>query len=171
MKATAAVIAAIVAVIALLYFATTPSAPPVMTDSEVAQIETEVEATAEAWLDVWRANDCQLARSIWNPTTMAQPYAGEIGLSVDDWINQCTTTIANRAAWTGQWMDTRVRVVSRDVALFEGTYTGTFEWRDGSPASHYSTAAQTMLFERTDSGWGLTFFVNSNGPVERADEG
>ena len=57
MKATAAVIAAIVAVIALLYVATPPNAPPVMTDSEVAQIQSEVDSLTNEWWKAWETFD------------------------------------------------------------------------------------------------------------------
>jgi hypothetical protein len=135
------------------------------------KIQAEVTQTAEAWMDVWRANDCALSRSVWHPERIAQPRAGKTGFSVDDWIENCTTTMSNRASFSGEWMNTEVRVLSPNAALFEGTYTATYEYRDGSPSNHYPTAAQVMLFERTDTGWGLTFFVNSNGPTEPAGEG
>lgn len=153
----------------LLY--SSPNAPPEMTEAESAQIEAEVMQWAEAWMEIWRANDCELSRNAWHPTRIAQPRAGRTGVSVDEWIRQCTDQITNRASFSGEWTETEVRVISRDVALFMGSYNATYGYRDETPDRHYPTAAQVMLLERTETGWGLTFFVNSNGPYEGVEGG
>ena len=166
MKALITVIALIV-VLGLGYFLySSPTAPPEMTEAEVAQIQVEVSDLMESWMEAWRGNDCALSRDLWHPDHMAQPRGGRTGISVDGWVEQCTTQMANRASFSGEWTDTEVRVISPDAAVFSGMYTATYGYRDGSPGQHYPTAAQVMLVERTGVGWGITFFVNSNGPSE-----
>lgn len=149
----------------------TPTAPPEMTDAERAQIEADVLNLAEAWMDVWRANHCELARDILSPDRLALPVGGRADTSVSDWIDYCTRTIENRAGWSGEWTDTDVRVLSPDAALFVGTYAGTYTYRDGSPARHYPTSAQVILAERTDTGWSITTFLNSNSAYEEVEGG
>lgn len=170
MKALITVLALIV-VLGLGYFLySSPTSPAEMTQAEIAQIEAEVTQVAEDWIQVWRDNDCALSRDIWHPEHIAQPRAGRISPSVQDWIDSCTQTTANRASAEGEWMETSVRVLSPDAAVFSGTYSWTMHYRDGSPAQHWPTAAQTHLYERTETGWGLTFFVNANGPVETVEQ-
>lgn len=170
MKAVAAVIAAILAVIVLLYVATAPTPPAEMTPVQVAEVEAGVLQAAEDWMDAWRGNDCELTREVWHPQRIAQPRVGSIGLTVDEWVESCAEQMSNRASFEGEWTDTDVRVISEDAAVFSGTYTATFGYHDETPSRHYPEAAQVMLFERTDTGWGLVFFVNSSAPWEVVEE-
>jgi uncharacterized membrane protein len=170
MKAIAAVVAAIVAVGALLYVATKPTPPPQMTEAEIAQIQGEIGQAAEEWMNVWRANDCELARGLWHPDHVTQPYAGVIARTVDDWIEDCNTSIANRASFSGSWIDTEVRVISPNAAVLAGNWEGTFHYRDDTPARHYPHSAQVILFERTDAGWGIVFLMSSNDTPQPVGE-
>jgi hypothetical protein len=57
MKKTAAVIAAIVAVLALLFIATEQTAPPEMSEAEIAQIAAEVDSLTNEWWEAWETFD------------------------------------------------------------------------------------------------------------------
>ncbi len=165
---TAAAVLVVLGIGFLLY--SSPTAAPEMTEAEIAQIEAEVLGLMESWMEAWRGNDCALSRDLWHPTKIAQPRVGRTGISVDGWIESCTTQMANRESFSGEWTDTDVRVISPEAAVFSGTYRATYGYRDGSPGRHYPTAAQVMLVERTEGGWGITFFTNSNGPSEEVGE-
>jgi hypothetical protein len=156
----------------LLLVAACQSPPPTeMTQAEIAQIEAEVNEWAEAWVDVWRANDCELSRPLMHPTRMHVLWGGKPHNSIDEWMDYCTSTIANRAGWSGEWTDTEVRVYSGDAAVFIGTYSGTYTYRDETPARHYPVATQVIILERAGDGWGVTSFENSNGPYEEVEAG
>lgn len=171
MKALAAVVAGIFPVVALLSFCAAPTAPSGMTEADRAQIKVEVMQLADAWMDVWRVNDCELSRPLMHPDRMSVMWGGRPHKSVEEWMDHCTTTIANRAQFNGSWTDTIVRVLSSDAAVFVGTYSSSYEYRDGIPARHYPSASQVMRVERTATGWGVTRFENSNGPSEVVGEG
>jgi len=141
-----------------------------MTEAERAQIEAEVLQVAETWMDVWRANDCESSRPLMHPTRMVVLWGGTPHSSIDEWMEYCEGSIANRAGWSGSWTDKQVRVFSTDAAVFIGTYSGTYTYRDETPARHYPVASQVILLERTGTGWGITSFENSNGPSEVVEE-
>ncbi len=154
------------AVAALFLVAGCQAPPPEMTEAEIAQIQAEVGQLAEGWMNVWRANDCALARGLWHPDHLTQPYAGTIARTVDDWIEDCNTSIANRASFSGSWTETGVRVISPNAAIFSGNWEGTFHYRDDTPPRYYPHSAQVILFERTSTGWGIVFLINSNDPAQ-----
>jgi len=58
-----------------------------------------------------------------------------------------------------------------DAAVFLGSYQSTMGYVDDSPTVHWPTANQTILVERTATGWGISFFTNFNGPSEIVEEG
>jgi ketosteroid isomerase-like protein len=69
MKKTAAVIAAIVGVLALLFIATEQTAPPEMTEAEIAEAEAyavqELEARTGAFWDAFKRGDPEEIASFW----------------------------------------------------------------------------------------------------------
>ena len=67
-------------------------------------------------MNVWRADDCELARGLWHPDHVTHPYAGVIARTADGWIEDCNTSIANRASFSGGWIDTEVRFERTDAA-------------------------------------------------------
>ena len=154
----------------LLY--SSPAGSPGMTEAEMVQIEAEVLEAAQAWMDVWEDmdTDCERAAELWHPEHMAYFSGGE-RTTPSTWVEVCHRVTRNRAGFSGSWTDTDVRVLSRDAALFVGRQEGTFEHLDGSPTRHYPTGAQVILFERTETGWGITTFSNFNGPPEEVGEG
>jgi hypothetical protein len=145
-------------------------APPVqtsaqeLTPAEIAQIQSEVQQAAEAWVDLWRQNDCSLVPTIFHPDYFTQPWGGYLATSVEDGIAQCESAIANRASYSGGWVETEVRVISRDAAVLMGVWEGEFHYKDDTAPRRYDHSAQVILFERTETGWGGTFYVNSNDP-------
>jgi ketosteroid isomerase-like protein len=70
-KAAVPVVAAIIAVMALLFVATRPTARPEMTEAEIAQYEAEVtQAISEQWagyVEVHLNNDAEGVLSYWTP--------------------------------------------------------------------------------------------------------
>ncbi len=135
-----------------------------LTPAEIAQIESEIEEVAEAWIEVWRANDCSLVPKVFHPNNFTQPQGGYLAKSVEDGIAQCESQTANRASYSGKWVETDVRVISRKAAVLMGVWEGEFHYRDDTAPRRYDHSAQVILFERTEIGWGVTFYVNSNDP-------
>ena len=169
MKTTAAVVVAIIAVLALLYVATAPTAPPEMTEAEIAQIQAEVTEFADGWLDAWRVEvNCDSNLPMLHPDRLAMPYQGEI-INRDEWHEMCLMQSANVASATFDWTSREVRVLAPDAAVFIGSYSSTWEYRDDSPTSHVPTSSVGGVAERTPDGWVWTFYSWSPGPGEEVE--
>jgi len=143
-----------------------------LTPAQVAQIEAEVMAAAEAWMDAWRdmETDCEKAVDSWHPQHMAF-FSGGRRVDKAGWIDYCDRATATRASFAGSWTDPEIRVLSPDAAVFVSSYEQTLSYSNDAPTRHYPTAGQVILFERTESGWGITMFSNFNGPSEVVEGG
>jgi uncharacterized protein (TIGR02246 family) len=143
-----------------------------MTEAEIALIQAEVRELAEAWVNAWNdvETDCETAAGLWHPDH-AVYFSGGERVSGQAWIDYCNRTTANRASVDGHWTNSEVRVLSPDAAVFLGSYQSTMGYVDDSPTVHWPTANQTILVERTATGWGISFFTNFNGPSEIVEEG
>jgi hypothetical protein len=173
MKKTAAVVAAIVAVLALLFIATEQTAPPEMTDAEIAQIEAEVTEFGEAWLDAWGPGTteerCAAAQALAHPDRVVWMRGGE-PRGPDGFFDYCMAIQRNWVSYTGEWTDPDVRVLSPDAVIFIGRTSGTWIHTDGR-VIRYPAGVVRFLLERTADGWGFTMQDFSNGPSEVVEEG
>lgn len=137
-----------------------------LTPAEIAEIENEVEKAADAMMEMWHSNDCAVAVPLWHPDFIFQPRGGVIAKSLDDVREQCNQAVANRASFSGSYLDKDVRVLSRDAAVLAVTWEGTFHYRDDTAPRHYAHSATVYLMVRMEDGWGLSFYVNSNDPPQ-----
>jgi hypothetical protein len=172
MKAVLAVLALLVVVGLGFFLYSTPTAPPEMTEAEIAQIETDVMQIADDWMEVWKdlETDCENAQALLHPDYWVRIPSGEVR-DISEWPDYCARSTATRAGFSGDWTDQKVRVISPDAAVFIGTYSPTFSFNDGRPPRHYLTSAQKLLVERTAAGWGISWMSFSNGPSEVVEEG
>jgi len=155
---------AALAVLLLITACQTPSCE--MTEAEIAQIQAEVEQVAEDWIANWGRGDCEAAAGFFHPEYISQSRAGVFARSRDDQRENCELNTANRESTTASWTSSNVRVISASAAVFAGNFEGTFRYRDETPARHYAHSAQTILFERTDTGWGITFLSTTNDQAQ-----
>lgn len=162
---------AIPAVAVLMTLAACQAAPlPEMTEAERAQIESEIQQMAESVLDDWRTNDCNAIVEAWNPDLVFQPSGGVIAETLAEVREQCDRALANRASFSGNLIDTRIKVLSRDAAVLGMTWEGTFHYRDDTPPRYYAHSSTVFLLGRTGDGWGVSFYVNSNDPPQAVGE-
>jgi uncharacterized protein (TIGR02246 family) len=133
-----------------------------LSEAEVAQIEAEIQKLADSWMDVWAKNDCDAFQSLWNPDVIFQPRGGVIAESLEDIKEQCDQALANRASFSGNLLGTKIKVLSRDAAVLGLTWEGTFHYRDETPPRYYAHSSTINLLVRTEDGWGISFYVNSN---------
>jgi hypothetical protein len=161
---------AVVVVVGLAFFLyRTPTAPPEMTEAEKAQIEADVMEFADSWLDAWRVEvNCDSNLPLMDPDRMAMPYDGKI-INRDGWHEMCLMRSANVASATFNWINREVRVMTPDAAVFIGSYSSTWEYRDGSPAVHVPSSSTGGVVERTPDGWAWTFYSWSPGPGEEVE--
>jgi hypothetical protein len=151
----------------LLLLVSACQAPPAdMTEAEMAQIQADVEQVAQDWIAGW-GGDCETSVGLFHPEYISQSRAGVFARSLDEQRENCELSRANRESVTARWTSTNVRVISPNAAVFTGNFEGTFRYNDGTPARFYAHSAQTALFERTESGWGLTFSRLTNDSPQR----
>jgi hypothetical protein len=172
MKALLAVLAVLVVLGAGFLLYSSPTAPPAeMTEAEIAQIEAEVMEHADAWLGVFRGEiDCDAGLDLLHPDRLAMPYQGEL-LNRAEWHEMCSIRTANVAGVSMSWTKKEVRVLAPDAAVFIGSYSSTWEYRDDSPARHVPISSQIGVAERTPDGWVYTAYSYSDGPSEVVEEG
>jgi hypothetical protein len=72
-------------------------------------------------------------------------------------------------SWEGAWLETTVKALNRDAALFQGTYRATVYYPDGRIANAPGNASWTNLLERTEDGWKITNGANAVGTVRRIE--
>lgn len=147
--------------------------PPEMTEEEIAQIQSEVTQLAEAWMAAWTDvdSDCETAYDLLHPDYYIDYQGGNRITTRAEYLELCAARTSNRAEVTARWTDTDIRAISPDAAVISGAYEISYEHVDGSPANHFPSAHQRILAERTATGWGITFFINVNGPRATVEEG
>ena len=87
---------------------------------------------------------------------------GVIAKTMDGVNEQCNQALANRASFSGNLVDTEIKVLSRNAAVLAITWEGTFHYRNDTPPRHYAHSSTVNLLVRTEDGWGISFYVNSN---------
>jgi hypothetical protein len=147
---------AVVVVLGLAFFLyRTPTAPPEMTEAEVAAVEEAVLAQANALIETQNAFD-------------ADGFLAQFSTEDLDWINQSThfasygavaETIRNffvgLDAFDSGWKDVSVEIISRKAALCRGEWWG--EQTRGDVVSRYESVFWTALHElQADGTWKIT---------------
>jgi len=157
----------------LLLLAACQTAPPEMTEAEIAQIEAEVTEWAETLLDGWGPGTteerCAALQALAHPDHVVWLRGGE-PRGPDAFFEYCMANQANWVSYTGEWTDTDVRVLSPDAVIFIGRTSGTWVHTDGR-VTRYPAGVIRYLVERTADGWGFTMTDFSNGPSEVVEQG
>ena len=167
MKGLIAGLIALLALGLLFFYFTSPTTAPEMTEAETAQIEAEVMQLADDWMDAWKdmETDCETTQTLLHPDYWRRLASGE-DWDISEWPDYCARSTATRAGASNDWAKKTVRVISPDAAVFIGTHSPTFSYNDGRPPRHYLTSVQRLLVERTETGWGISWLTNNNGPYE-----
>lgn len=153
----------------LLLLAACRAPPPPMTAAEIVQIEEEVLAAVEARFDALRRLDMESVLLAAHPEVLVWPNGGRI-LSSAEYREGMYAWAQGKESWEGGWIDTTVRVLSPDLAVFSGTYVDTIEYSDGRRL-HCPACSAVFLFERTVDGWKYTLGAGSSAPAQPVEEG
>lgn len=164
MKGTVAVLAAVIAVVALLFIATEQTPSPGMTAADIAGIEAEVTDFAQRWMEVWSQNDCEAGAAFLKPEGLAFLWNGRV-LDRETWVEECTPLVELRESFAGAWKDITVQVLTPNSALFVGTYTDTIRYTDGVHRT-WADNSQMGLVERTAEGWVFATLASTSGAYE-----
>ena len=171
MKGLITVVAVLVVVGLAFFLYRSPSAPTGMNNLEIYQIETEVLEHADAWLDVFQGEiDCDAGLDLLHPDRLAMLHEGWL-FNRAKWHEMCSIRTANVASVSMNWRTKEVRVLTPDAAVFVGSYSSTWEFRDGSPARHVPVSSLIGVAERTPDGWVYTAYSYSDSRLRPVEEG
>ncbi len=169
MRTTILVVAAIIAVFALLSLRATPIAPPEMTEAEIAQIEAEVMALMQEFVDGFNELDMAMATATFHPDHTTLTIGGEI-VNKSGYREILDGWVGDKESWQGSWLETNVRVLSPSAAVFTGTWSPTIRYSNGS-VRNYPLGAWVTLVERTAAGWRISAALGSNSGYEEVEGG
>jgi len=158
------------AVAALLLLVACQTPPPELTQAEVAQIEADVMEVALSMHEGFRALDAEAVATVFHPTESGFDWNGQI-YNGTDIVAPLARNFENRVADEREWVDMRVKVISRNVALFLGSAQATMQQTSGEIIRYPGNLYFSLLFERTNEGWKSTFGAIRSGPAERLGEG
>ena len=171
MKGLIAGLAALLVLGLAFFLYSSPTAPSAeMTQAEIAQIEAEVLQVAQTFLDGFNELDMAKANETMHPDHMTFSYQGRI-MNKADYREFLDGWVTNKESWQGHWLETNVRVLSPQAAVFVGTYTVDLMEYSDQPGRRYPQSAWTMLFEKTSDGWKWSMGGSSNSGYEAVEEG
>ncbi len=156
MKAAAGIGAVVLLMVAGAFVA----APNQTADFDQAQVEAEVKAAMDAFLDGFREMDMESVAQIAHRDELLYPYVGRV-LNWAGYRDALMAWAEGKASWGGQWTSTNVRVLSNDLAVFSATSTDTLAYSDGR-VFEYPNNAMAFLLERTSDGWKFSMGGASN---------
>ena len=152
----------------LLY--SSPTASPEMTEAEIAQIEAEVLAVMQDFIDGFNELDMAKVNETMHPEHMTFSYVGDL-LDKAGYREFLDNWVQTKESWQGHLHETDVRVLSPDVAVSTGLLTiDEIHYTDGR-ARHYPKNAWTMLFEKTPVGWKWSMGGHTSSGFEDIAEG
>jgi fibronectin type 3 domain-containing protein len=170
MKGLITVFAVLVVVGIAGFLYRTPTAPPEMTEAERAQIEAEVTEAATGLLDGFRTMDAEVVGEWFHPTETSFVWGGTIN-DRGGMIEHLRSFMEDFESWDGGWVETQVKVLTPDAAMFQGEFESTIHYTNGRVLRWPGNANFTMLMERTPEGWKVTIGDMDNGPSEVVEEG
>jgi hypothetical protein len=174
MKTTAAVVAAILAVIALLYVATVPNAPSGdLTEAEISQIQAEIDSLTNEWWDAWQVFDWERGFSfIADAPETTWTGAGPTVYSVAEMRELWPPSMEGFQRQDLEFTNARTVVLDRDIVwtLREGSYV----LIDTSGAEvAQGTHNETAVWVKRNGEWKvlLGHDDDTTPPVEEGGEG
>jgi ketosteroid isomerase-like protein len=140
-----------------------------MTEADRAQIEAEVMEAMDIFSDGFREMDMEKVASVAHPDLLAYPFVGQV-LNWTEFREALLAWAEGKESWAAHWVDTNVRVISPDLAVFSATTVDTVWFSDGR-VIHYPSNATAFLFERTPDGWKFSMGGPSNSAPQPVEEG
>lgn len=140
-----------------------------LTEEQIAEIESEVLALAESWIEGWEGLDCEKSASHMNPEGLSFLFGGK-PLNHAEWLEACYSVRENQAAFNGEFLGGKVMVLTPKAAVVVFTAEQFYTYTNGN-TRHYPSSAYTGLVELTDSGWLFTTFSFSNGSYVSGEGG
>jgi len=158
------------AVMAVLFLVVACQAPPPeMTEAERTQIEADVAAVMQQFMEGFNELNLEKINQTMHPDLMSFPLGGRL-VNKSEYREYLDEWVADKESWKGSWHEMRVRVLSPNAAVFTGTYSDTIRYLDGQ-VRFYPQGAWVTLVERTPEGWKWSMGGQSASPFELISEG
>jgi hypothetical protein len=141
-----------------------------MTNAEIAQIEAEVTQAAADLLESFRTMDAEAIGEWFHPTETSWVW----GATIHDHaslVARLGSFMEDFESWDGGWVESNVKVLKPDAAIFQGKYESTIHYTSGRVLHWPGNANYTMLMELTPEGWRATIGDMDNGAYEVVQEG
>ena len=151
----------------LMILAACQTAPPEMTETEIAQIEAEVLDVATALMDAWNTESWDTHLSYFDAETLNVLWGPDV-LDTHESFAEFMTFVEGYPDWDGGWDDEYVKVLSPSSALFRGRYHVTLTDLDG--VKTFWEPHWTALVERRADGWKMTVVDHAYGTAEEVVE-
>ena len=158
-----------VAVVAFSLSAACQAPPAEMTEAEITQIQAEVTQVLEEFMEANGAMDCARIAAIYHPDHTAIAWGSRL-LDNSGFREACEGFFESKDAWTGYWVETDVRVLTRDLAEYAGRMGDTIHYSDGRVREWPGNCVNVGVMERTPDGWKQTIAAQTCGS-SRAVEG
>jgi hypothetical protein len=140
-------------------------APAEMGEFDQAQIEAQVLAVMQEFLDGMNELDMAKVEETTHPGHMALSLQGRI-LNRSEYREAMDQWATDKKSWHGTWHDTSVRILSPEAAVFTGLYSIDLIEYEDQPARHYPQNAWSILVERTPDGWKWSMGGHSSSGYE-----
>ena len=147
-------VAALLLVLGLGFFLySSPATSPEMTETEIAQIEAEVNQVLDDLMAAWNAEDLEGSLAPFDSEELLVRWAADIDDGPQAFRARMVDIWERALEWEGDWDYRHVKVISPTSALFIGSYEVTVSFAGGNTRSWHPE--WTSLLERTDSGWRI----------------
>jgi ketosteroid isomerase-like protein len=169
MRALSLLFVLVATTVVILLVAKLPPPSPEMSEAEIAQIEAEVREVVEARFEALRNLDMDKVLRSAHPDLLVWAAEGRI-MNAAAYRDGMHAWAEGKESWRGRWVETKVRVLTPDLAVFSGSYVDTIQYSDGRHL-HCPKCSAVFLFERTTNGWKYTMGAGSAVPAEPVQGG
>lgn len=153
MKGLITLLAAVVVLGLAFFLYSSPSAPPEMTDTEMAQIEVEVAAVADQLMTALNNLDPEVAAAIYDRSSMHGNDGTAYYADYEEWVAHNEELMGRFEELNAEWKNTRVDVLAPDVALFVGQNEVIAKQVSGAETNIQGYI--TLVLRRIDGEWKI----------------
>ncbi|MGD8360982.1 MAG: nuclear transport factor 2 family protein [Gemmatimonadota bacterium] len=131
-----------------------PTAPPEMTEAEIAQVEADAATVGDQWLAAVNGINADAFLDLFDS---ANTYAvdGAYYATYDEWVGRIQRLFSTWENVDWAWGETRVDVIAPDAAMFVGQTEGTRTRTDGQTSN--ARVGVTLLVRKIGGVWKIVY--------------
>lgn len=136
---------------ALLLLVACHAPPAELKDAEIAEIEAEVLGWSEAWLEGVNSQDPDGLAALFDSATAHMTDGRSYYPTWDEMLAANRRHFSTWPKRRMEWTNRRIDVLSPDIALLVGQYTGSESWESGT--EYELTAFMSAVLRKIDGEW------------------